>query len=288
MAQLIDLKGDFDKGSRFLLETSELLAGSLDDNYRVVVKYDMQPLELFADTRKHIVMSLSREIHDPPRDIENSRVHYIFHNYAMLDHWGYPVNHPKVFPLPLGSFVDRNDEIPIKLISEREYDFCFVGQLPHTGTRDKFKRCLDNMLTETGDKFKSKIIFTDGFGQGLSHKEYLELLNNSKLCLCPSGATSEETFRFFESLMMGAFPVVERLPRFWYYETAPFFTGRWEFLDKTLSETLNFIHNIENKGVFSSLAQYNMTVLDPKNLSQILKRKIEEYESNTTKLQDSL
>ena len=288
MAELIDLKGDFDKGNKFLLETSEFLASSLDDEYRVIVKYDMQPLEIFADTRKNIVMSLSREIHSPPRDVEDSRVHYIFHNYAMLDHWGYPINHPKVFPLPLGNFVDRDDQIPIKIISEREYDFCFVGQLPHTGTRDKFKRCLDALLSETGDKFKSKIIFTDGFGQGLQHKEYLNLLNNSKICLCPSGATSEETFRFFESLMMGAFPLVERLPRFWYYEIAPFFNGRWEFLDKALSETLNFIHNVENKGVFSSLAQYNMTVLDPKNLSQILKRKIEEYESNTTKLQDPL
>jgi hypothetical protein len=87
---------------------------------------------------------------------------------------------------------------------------------------------------------------------------------------------------------MGSFPLVERLPKFWYYEIAPFFNGKWEFLDKSLSETLNFIHNVENKGVFSSLAQYNMKVLDPKSLSQILKHKIEEYESNTTKLQDSL
>jgi hypothetical protein len=288
MAQLIDLKGDFDNGSKFLLETSEFLAGSLGDEYRVIVKYDMQPLEIFADTRKNIVMSLSREIHDPPKDMLDSRVHFIFHNYAALDHWGYPIDHPKVFPLPLGNFIDTDDEIPIKLISEREYDFCFIGQLPHTGTRDKFKRCLDAMLSETGDNFKSKIIFTDGFGKGLPHKEYLQILNNSKLCLCPCGATSEETFRFFESLMMGAFPLVERLPKFWYYEIAPFFNGRWEFLNKAISESLNFIHNIENKHVFSSLASYNMTVLDPKNLSKILKSKIEEYESSTTKLQDSL
>ena len=256
MAELIDLKGDFDKGNKFLLETSEFLAGSLDDSYRVVVKYDLGPLDIPNDDKKNIVFALSREVHLPPKDIHDPRVHYIFHNYPELDMWGYPTEISKVFPVPIGTFLDDDDSINIKTILEREYDFVF------------------------------KVVYTDGFARGLKGKEYLELLANSKLCLCPTGATSEETFRFFEALKMGCFPVLERLPKFWYYLNAPFFTGKWEFLDHTINQTLNFLHNPKNKAVFMSLARYNMTVLDPKHLSLILKSKIDEFD--TTKLQDPL
>ena len=284
MAELIDLKGDFDKGNKFLLETSEFLAGSLDDSYRVVVKYDLGPLDIPNDDKKNIVFALSREVHLPPKDIHDPRVHYIFHNYPELDMWGYPTEISKVFPVPIGTFLDDDDSINIKTILEREYDFVFIGQIPHTGTRDKFKKCLDKFLESSGHNFK--VVYTDGFARGLKGKEYLELLANSKLCLCPTGATSEETFRFFEALKMGCFPVLERLPKFWYYLNAPFFTGKWEFLDHTINQTLNFLHNPKNKAVFMSLARYNMTVLDPKHLSLILKSKIDEFD--TTKLQDPL
>jgi len=286
MCELIDLKLDFDKGNRFSIDVAKCLADMLDDSYRVVVKYDLGPLDIPNDDKKNIIFSLSREVHLPPEDLHDPRVHYVFHNYAELDMWGHPVESPKVFPMPIGTFLDDDESINIKTILEREYDFVFIGQIPHTGTRDKFKKCLDKFLESSGHSFKYKVVYTDGFARGLKGKEYLELLSNSKLCLCPTGATSEETFRFFEALKMGCFPVLERLPKFWYYLNAPFFTGRWEFLDHTINQTLNFLHNPKNKAVFMSLARYNMTVLDPKHLSLILKSKIDEF--NTAKLQDSL
>lgn len=286
MCELLDLKLDFDAGNKFSLDVASHLAEMLDDSYRVVVKYDLGPLDIPYDDKKNIVFALSRETHLAPNDVHDPRVHYIFHNYSELDMWGYPVESSKVFPMPIGTFLDDDDSINIKTILEREYDFVFIGQIPHTGTRDKFKKCLDNFLENSGHKFKYKVVYTDGFAKGLKGKEYLELLANSKLCLCPTGATSEETFRFFEALKMGCFPVVERLPKFWYYLSAPFFTRKWEFLDDTISETLNFLDNPKNKAVFMSLARYNMTVLDPKHLSLILKSKIDEFD--TTKLQDSL
>jgi len=290
MAQLIDIKKDFDLGNRFLLDTATELASSLGDEYRVVTKYDLQDYDIPQDGKKNILFALSRETHDMPRYAEEKDVFMVFHNYTYLDNWGYPYPHNSVFPLPLGTFINDIDQMveEIKPMSEREYDFCFVGQLPNTGTRDKFKRCLDDMLEKTGDKYKHYIKYTEAFGKGLDHQEYVDLLNNSKICLCPTGAYSDESFRFFEALKLGAFPMVERLPRFWYYEQAPMFFTSWQFLDKILSMSLNLLNSSEDLVPFKELARYNETVLDPLNLSKILKNIIDEKEKYTNQLQDSL
>ena len=289
MAQLVDIKKDFDAGNRFLLDTATSLASSLDDSFRVVIKYDLQDYHFSTDGKKHILFSLSNETHQPPRYIDEESVFMIFHNYSMLDNWGYPVSHPKVFPLPLGTFIDDiNEKVEeIKPFSEREYDFCFVGQIPHTGTREKFKINLDYLLEKRGDKYKHYVKYTEAFGSGLDHQEYIDLLNNSRICLCPTGAFSNESFRFFEAIAMGAFPMVEMMPKFWYYEQAPMFFTDWQFLDTNLHEALNLLYTGENMAPFEAVAQYNNTILNPNVLSQILKKKIDEKE-HTAKLQDSL
>lgn len=289
MAQLIDIKKDFDLGNKFLLDVAENLAHSLDDDFRVIIKYDLQDYNIPNDNKKNIIFALSRETHDVPRYVEDERVFLVFQNYALLDQWDYPIDNAKIFPLPLGSFINgigsKIEEI--KPFAEREYDFCFVGQLPHTGTRDMFKRCLDKMLEETKNKYKSYVTYTKNFGAGLNHDEYVELLNNSKICLCPSGAFSSETFRFFEAISLGAFPMVERLPRFWYYQDAPMFFCRWQFLDKYLAEALNFLNSSKDLAPFQALANYNEVILEPVSLSQILKRIIDEKQQYSDQLQNS-
>lgn len=289
MAQLIDIKKDFDLGNRFLLDTAKNLAKLLDDSFRVVIKYDLQDYCFPKDDKKNILFALSRETHDTPRYIDEENVFMIFHNYSILDNWGYPINHPKVFPLPLGCFIDDiNSRVEeIKTLDKREYDFCFVGQIPNTGTRDKFKRNLDYLLEKCGDKYKYYVKYTEAFGEGLDHEEYIDLLNNSRICLCPSGAFSNESFRYFEAISMGAFPMVETMPKFWYYEQAPMFFANWQFLDKNLSQALNLLYTSEDMAPFKAVAQYNNTILNPDVLSQILKKKIDEKE-HTAKLQDSL
>jgi hypothetical protein len=292
MAQLIDIKNDFDLGNRFLLDVAEQLASSLSDEFRVIVKYDSQDYNFSDDGKKNIIFSLGRETHDTPRYVDDDRVFAMFHNYAKLDKWGHPVQHEKVIPLPLGTFISdiesKSEEvIPFR---KRKYDFCFVGQIPHTGTRDKFKRNLDKLLEEKPDKFKHYVKFTKNFGSGLDHDEYIELLNNSKLCLCPQGAFSEESFRFFESIKVGAIPVVERVPKFWYYQKSPIMFARWEFIDSYLSKIFNFLNSNESKLVFEGVEMYNQTVLDTEWLSGFFKYKIEEKEKHVsaTKLQNTL
>jgi hypothetical protein len=187
---------------------------------------------------------------------------------------------PITYPIPLGPFTDAYRDIEIRPLSQRKYDFSFVGQIPHTGTRDCFKRSLDKLVSESGDKFKYKIEFTDGFGGGLSPKEYMELLADSKLSLCPAGAYSMETFRFFESTLMGAIPIVERLPKFWYYEEASFFKGAWDVLDNTLSKSLNFLQSLNCRGLLEGLAMYNNSTLSVDGLASRMRQIVDQRHGN--------
>lgn len=280
-AELIDLNGEFFLGNYFTLEVAENLCDILDDSYRVVVKYGLgeKAMPYFNDDKKNVIISTSRETHETPEEFFRDDVFAIFQHYFMLDEWGYPRYNPLVYPLPLGCFRDPNleDIIPIP---DREYDFCFIGQIPHTGTRDCFKRNLDKLIEETGDKFKYYVKFTDGFSRGLEKEKYFDILGNSKLSLCPQGANSLETFRFFESIAIGSIPVIERLPKFWYYEEAPFFRGIWREMDSCLSKILNFLQTSACRDMLYGVAKYSNEVLNPKMLAQKLKEKLKIRESN--------
>jgi len=274
-AELIDLNKEFHLGNKFTLDTAEHLAKILDDKFRVIVKYD-QPKKLpyYNDDKLNVVFATSRETHDVPNEFFRDDVFAIFQHYFMLDKWGDPILNPLVYPLPLGTFKDFFIE-DIKPLPERKYDFCFIGQIPHTGTRDYFKRNLDRLIEKTGDKFKYYVKFTDGFSRGLDVEEYMGILGDSKLSLCPQGANSLETFRFFESIMLGAIPVVDTLPRLWYYENAPHFTAKWREIDNNLSKILNFIQTPQIRNTLYEIGYYCNEIMNPAKLAQHLKLKLE-------------
>ena len=280
MAELIDLNNEFDLGNKFTLDVATKFSEMLDDNYRVIVKYDSQEVVTFSDNKLNILIATSRENHQVPRGFFNDNIFLIFQHYHALDRWNHCLDTPLTFPMPLGPFTDDYRDIEIKPLSQRKYDFSFVGQIPHTGTRDCFKRGLDKLVSESGDKFKYKIEFTDGFSEGLPPREYMELLADSKLSLCPSGAYSMETFRFFESTLMGAIPVVDTLPKFWYYEEASFFKGAWDVLDNTLSKSLNFLQGGECRGLLEGLAMYNNNVLNVDALANKMKNILHQRHQN--------
>ncbi len=279
-AQLIDLDGEFDLGNHFTLDTSERLAHFLSDEYRVIVKYDRaQSLPVYSDNKLNVVISTSRETHDVPGEFFREDVFAIFQHYFMLDEWGDPMHNPLAYPMPLGPFMESKDKI-VKPLSERKYDFSFVGQIPDTGTRDCFKRHLDQLVNESGDKFKYFIKYTDGFGNGLPSEEYIDILSESRVSLCPRGAHSYETFRFFESIMMGAIPLVEQLPRLWYYETAPHFKTPWRELDTVLSKILNFTQMPSCRKFLYQVANYCHDTLIPEHLAKHLSDKLKLRKEN--------
>ena len=274
-AEVVDLNKEFHLGNGFTLETAKRLSFLLSDQYRIILKYDLGcDMPSYNDDKLNIVFATSRETHDTPNEFFRNDVFLIFQHYFMLDEWGYPMHNPLVYPLPIGTFRDINPNI-IKPLSERKYDFSFVGQIPHTGTRDCFKRHLDTILEKSDGKFKFFVKYTDGFSQGLSTEEYTEILSESRVSLCPQGAHSNETFRFFESILMGAIPLIESLPRLWYYEAAPHFKTKWTDLDKTLSQVLDFLQAPKCRKFLYEVADYCNNVLTPQNLAEHLKSKVE-------------
>lgn len=69
------------------------------------------------------------------------------------------------------------------------------------------------------------IKFTSGFngqGGGLNYNEYIKLLTNSKIILCPKGYLSSETFRHYEAIKSGSIVITERLPKTYFYKNAPY------------------------------------------------------------------
>ena len=275
-----DLNKEFHLGNKFTLHVAVELANILDNNYRIIVKYDGQELPYYDDDKLNVVIATSRETHGPPNEFHRDDVFIIFQHYYMLDQWDDPWYNSLVYPLPIGTFVDGFDDHIIKPMAERKYDFSFVGQLPHTGTRDCFKRNLDNLMNTSGKKFKYFVEYTDGFKRGLSSSEYLELLGDTRVSLCPQGAYSQETFRFFESIMMGAIPMIENLPKLWYYEGAPFLKSKWVKLEQSLSVSLNTLQTEKSRSVLYQIAQYVQTILHPQSLAKVLKDKIEHRHKN--------
>jgi hypothetical protein len=76
---------------------------------------------------------------------------------------------------------------------------------------------------------RSVVRFTRGFQRGLSRAEYGKSLADSRIVLCPRGASSPETFRHLEAMRAGAVLVSERLPATHFYRGAPIVTvDNWE------------------------------------------------------------
>lgn len=166
-------------------------------------------------------------------DIEYSnRVKAVFRNYFDEKYYC----HQNIFFLPLPYFGKLSD-ISIRPILERDIDIFFVGQVTHPAREELFK-----IVLELKKRRKDlNIIFqkTQGFFSGWNLNQYLNKLSNSKICLCPRGA-SVETYRHFESLHHGCVTVSTSLPDVWYFKGAPIqVIQHWSEFPALLSNLIN-------------------------------------------------
>lgn len=121
-------------------------------------------------------------------------------------------------------------------------DWFYSGQVNH-GRRRKAVAAA-KALTEPG-----RLVETEGFTQGLPRGEYYEGLAMAKLSLCPSGPTTPDTFRLWESLEAGCLPLVDAqtpgdlVPGYWEFligGTPPFpLIDNWAGLDTLVPDLLN-------------------------------------------------
>jgi len=101
--------------------------------------------------------------------------------------------------------------LPIKVLR-----WFFSGQSTHK----RRKECIKALKTKD-DGF---LLETKGFTQGLDRHEYMLGLHGAMVAPCPSGAVIPDTFRLYEALEAGCYPIVDGL------DPKGGSKGYWEFL----------------------------------------------------------
>lgn len=171
-----------------------------------------------------------------------------------------------VYDIPLGYY--KQLDLPIRQISERQYDIFFDGSLatekfstrsfkywlkdPKIVSRKKMLESI-NKLDDVKPELNIKLTLTKGFHttSQLDSKRYSENMMNTKICLVPRGTTFE-TFRFFEALRYGCIIVTEALPSKWFYDGSPAIQIKdWDELRELLDrfEDNNYIQEMHQKSI---------------------------------------
>lgn len=128
-------------------------------------------------------------------------------------------SHPKIKGIPLGylnGFENHNINF-----TKRKYDYSFSGTLPDPPCLDTRYRLKSAISRLRNDKMEKFILFYGGWANGMSMKEYSNIMNETRIALCPMGYTSSETFRFFEAASVGCVIISEPKPDVWYYKDSP-------------------------------------------------------------------
>jgi len=190
-----------------------------------------------------------------------TRVRVVFRNYFDKKY----IHNKNIFFLPLpylGGILD----IPNIPILNREIDIFFAGQVNYP-TREELSKIVLNLKSQRKDL---KIVFkkTNGFFSGWDLNQYFDRLNNSKICLCPRGA-SIETYRHFEALRHGCIVISAPLPNVWYFQNAPIQTiTRWNKLPVLVNEI------IRNQGLLKEISKesvkYWNNKLSPKAVADFI------------------
>jgi hypothetical protein len=110
------------------------------------------------------------------------------------------LTNPKVTVFGLGYKRDFHKYLNLKDTEKRDLLWSFAGTLH--GDR---KKAVDLFK----DERPNKVHACSGFGaaDGLSTKEYVEMLQESVFALCPSGQDSMDSFRLYEALEAGCIPI---------------------------------------------------------------------------------
>lgn len=98
-----------------------------------------------------------------------------------------------------------NEKPTVKDISERTFDFSFIGDYNTHSSRYKLseKKINNSIIKNTNGWF----FYKNRGEQNNLKEEYIKILLNSKISLCPRG-TGPSTLRLFESMSVGTVPLI--------------------------------------------------------------------------------
>jgi hypothetical protein len=262
---------------------------NLNDDYNVIAgiihtkKEAKDVLNKIDPNKKNILIQISEETEGPYYSDLYDMFYKVFRTYNNNG----KIDNKKIFPIPCGHIsrflsksIQNEVELPIlKNINERVYDIFFTGQ-HHQGLENK-ERYYCNENIKKLKTFKTLTSLTNGFGQGYDLNQYYSILNNSKISAVPCGYSVRESFRFFESFMMGCI-VVTTLPfnsddytNIWYYKNCPaIYIPSWDCLNEEL--LTNILENQED--IFNKNLKYYKNSLSLEAVGKYITSKILETE----------
>lgn len=96
-----------------------------------------------------------------------------------------------------------------------------------------------NSKISTSQGYGVRLKFYHGFNKGIERTEFLNLLESTKIAICPPGFASLETFRHFEAASRGCVVITLKMPNLPIYEGSPFIQiSSWKELDATILRLL--------------------------------------------------
>lgn len=218
----------------------------------------------FSDKKKVLIWINSEHKYSQLNKLKDM-YHHIFANYM------WDTEH--VTSIPLGCYANSQSE-PLPM-EERMLDITFVGCLNRNRLQmacnlikvPYYLMCLLSYKNEarTVGFFnhmakwlhpKDLFGFTSDFGRGVDTESYTNILNSSKVSLCPKGWINTETYRLYESMRAGCVTISNRLPNRKYYKDIPTFqVDNWR-------EGLKLARKLISNGDLDALGKANKNYYD--------------------------
>jgi hypothetical protein len=201
-----------------------------------------------------LVIMNADEQYRVPSEYFNPNVKFIFKQYSMH-------NCNKMLGIPLGCPSDF-DATKRKRFDSKKIDLSFVGQL---GNREDVYQLVKKLSFLNINSF---IGFTKGFNSGLNKDLYYEILMDSKIVICPKGASSFESFRVYEAAYSGSIVLCAPQPDNWIYSRNPFIEYKnFDDLILKISYILNKSED-EKKSLANRCLSFYLDNWDPGIVSQ--------------------
>lgn len=158
-------------------------------------------------------------------DHPNIRIWLQYAKPDMQTHISHKKSKTGIRKLPLGYTSETRKHLKF---CEKDLDVFYSGQKTHV-RRELFSEGIKKAIDSY--KLNARVIDTGGFTQGIPPKEYMDAMCRAKVAPAPSGAVSQDSFRFYEALEAGALPIADNISPsgskdFWDYlffgESTPF------------------------------------------------------------------
>lgn len=207
-------------------------------------------------------------VHLSDEGLKHKTNYYKYAPLVLRQYYSADANRKNVRVIPLGHISGMNIDTE-QTNRERKYIWSFAGEVSHHKPH-RFK-----MIESLKDYSPNYYFLTDDFGksikQGLKPEEYSELLSNSYFVPSPMGNCNLDCFRIYESLSMGAIPIVVG-SKFKFYKNL-------SYLKSPIIRKSNWREVVE---LISSL------ISDSENLADIQKKHIDWWQSSVKTLRSEI